>query len=113
MQLSLNLAAGWGPGGRGPNRCPAATGPLGDSGAGEMGTGCRPGLGRGGAAQRRIQTDGPTCAALDSHADLKLMFDPHRDLCLKLAATVLPGQSKLGLGSGRAWAHPEREERRA
>ena len=35
LQLSLSLAAGWGPGGRGPNRCRAAAAPMGPAGRGK------------------------------------------------------------------------------
>lgn len=89
------------------SRCALGGGEGGRAG----GLGCRD-RGRGSRTQRGIRTEGPTCGYLDSQADLKLMFDPLPDLCLKLEATGLPGQSKLGLGSARVWARPEREERR-
>lgn len=110
-QLSLSLALGCGPDGRGPNRC---GGPRG----GGRGPGWRPvqqGRGRREERARRevgSRADSPTGGSWpERRSNWKLMFDLPRDLCLGLAADWSPGQSKFGLGSWRAWARPGRKER--
>lgn len=99
LQLSLNLAAGWGPRRRGPNRCGAAAA-LGGRAAG--------------AGERRLeasalQTDPEVVGNRGwrpylrvqeprAQADLKLIFDPSHDLCLRPAPQGLPARANLALG---------------
>lgn len=108
MQFSLPLA-GWG------------LRPRGRTGAGQP----QPSAGWGRAGRRLgfararglrgvwqgVRRGRPRSGCTEPASDVQLMFDPSRDLCLRLAPRDCPGQSKLGLRSGRVRAHPGMEKR--
>lgn len=114
LQLSLSLAEGWGPGGRGPNRCRAAAAPMGPArrGKGDRLQAWAAGRRRpGGGGERGPEVAGnqrwrpylriperSVPGALSAGRLEVIIFDPPCDLCLKLAAALLPRQANLALG---------------
>lgn len=102
LQFSLYLAAGWSPRWRGPNRCgaaaalrPARRGERDRLKAWPLCT--NPEVDRNQCWRRNLRVQEPR-----AQVDLKLMFDPSRDLCLMLAPQGFQARANLALDQGRS-----------